>query len=210
MNRTFLNLLIIATVLIITVVGQKSPKIQRDYAPWDVITTQNGSFYVFGITLGKTTIEEANQILSSFAASELIVDPAANTDEEPKLHLVAVHKDLVISGVMTELHLTYLLDKKTLHGIYSKLVTQPEMKLSDLRYKLPADLEMHYLSTPIASISYQPSVDFGEDTILQRFGTPAEERVIDATERLWIYPEIGLEMHLYTDRTNEFIYKASN
>jgi len=69
MNRNFLIMLMIGTAMVITVIGQHDPANQLNSQPWEVATLENGSLRVFGITLEKTSIQEANQILADFASN---------------------------------------------------------------------------------------------------------------------------------------------
>jgi len=202
MNRTFLIFLMIGSAMLIAVIGQQKPTIQHDYAPWDVITTENGAIQVFGMTPGKTTIKESKQILSKASETQLLI--AGNKNQQRQL--IAIHKDLMISGLLSELRLAYQLEQNTLNELYSTLDIKPEAPGMEKSYSITPELEEFYSSTPIASITYIPSINYGEEVILQRFGTPTEERVISDTERQWHYPEIGLEIQLYSNQAERFIY----
>jgi len=204
MNRTFLIFLMIGSAMLIAVIGTQKPTIQHDYAPWDVTSSEQGALHVFGITLGKTTIKQASQVFGNSAETQFLVAPSDSKNHQRQL--ITIYKDLIISGVISELRLTHQLDKHKLNELYSILSTESNAQDTQQSYIIPAELKAQYLSTPIASITYIPSINYGEDVILQRFGTPSEELAKSDTITLWLYPEIGLEIQLRPNQAEHFIY----
>ena len=203
MNRTFLIFLMIASAMLIAVIGTQTPTTQHDFAPWDVVTADSGSIHVFGMTIGKTTIKKSEQLFENTAETQLFIEPG-NSDKQ---QLIAAHKALIISGVISELQLVYQLEQNTLNELYSSLDITPETQEARLSYSISPELKESYSSAPIANITYIPSINYGEEVILQRFGTPQEVRTISDTERYWLYPEIGLEILLHSNQAEHFIYK---
>ena len=204
MNRTFLILLMIGSAMLIAVIGEKNPTMQHEYTPWDTVRTESGLINAFGLTLGKTTIKESELVLDRTAETQLRI--SSNGDIDTQYELVAVYKDLIISGVVSELILTYQLEQDTLQTLYSTLTTQSEHKES---YSISTELAAPYLIAPVADITYVPSIDYGEEIIIQRFGTPEKEYVISDTFRKWLYPEMGLEIQLHSNQSERFIYTNS-
>ena len=84
MNRTFLLFLMIGTALLILVIGGNPTEDQPAYTPWNISILDNNKIRVFGVTLGKTTIQDANQIFANFPETRLI-------DNNGKLQLLFCH-----------------------------------------------------------------------------------------------------------------------
>ncbi|VAW69970.1 hypothetical protein MNBD_GAMMA10-1344 [hydrothermal vent metagenome] len=247
MNRTFLILLMIGTAMMIAVIGQRKPLNSLDYMPWEVDLLKNGSTRVLGITLGKTTIQEANQIFASFAQSRLIRNngavhhPAselasadarpsslntpdtnnqtadnASTDNEatppPDYQLIARYNNLNFDGLVAEVQLLYQLDKATILALRNTLkidkTTQTGIETRPLEYEIDKQNEMSWLSTPVAGITFIPSIDYDKDTIQQRFGQAAKQLKINENEQHWLYPEFGLKIFIYADRPDRFVYSS--
>lgn len=204
MNRTFLIVLMIATAMMIAVIGQQKPASHLDNVPWEVDLLDNGSTRVFGLTLDKTSIQESNQIIASFAETLLLVN------DDQSYQLIARYNELTIGGLIAQLQLVYKLDQQELKLIYDTLDTTNEGSTDKNRasYKLDKKTEMSYLSTPIASVTYTPSIDYGEEIIRQRFGQPKDEQKINDDELLWLYPELGLKIHIHANKADEFIYSS--
>jgi len=194
----------IGTAMMIAVIGKHEPEVKLDYVPWDIRVLENGASHVFGITLGKTTIQEANQLYASFAETKLEV--AEDEANYPKLKLLAVYKELIMNGMNTQLQLTYQLEQDALNSIYTKVSVGDENKTPRTSFQISPEVEMQYLNTPVASIRYIPAIAYGEDTIRQLFGQPSEEVIVNESQRLWRYPESGLTIQINTDQTDTFIY----
>lgn len=200
MNRTFLIFLMVGTAMMIAVLGQYKPHTQLDYTPWDIQIQENGASRVFGLTLGKSNIQEANQIFASFAETRLVVD------ENGESALIAHYNELVMDGIMADLYLYYQLEKAVLQQLRNDLMATESSKQRNV-YTLPTDIEMDYLSTPIARIVYKPAIQYGEELITQRFGTPQQIVKIDDRQREWHYPDSGLTIRLFDHQPEAFEYR---
>lgn len=209
MNRTFLILLMIGVAMLIAVIGQDRPINDLDYLPWEVNRLDNGSIRVFGLTLGKSTIQEANQIYASFAKTRLQDITSANDTHSHQL--IAIYDELSIGGIITKIHLGYQLDSEKLAEIFNKLPKNSTVSIDDteaMLYPLDIKTERSLLNTPVSSITYIPSIDFGEDIIRQRFGQAAEELIISDVKQLWFYPELGLQVYIHADKPDRFVYSS--
>lgn len=201
----------IGTAMMIAVIGQHEPTTQLDSLPWEVDRLENGSLRVFGLTLGKTSIQDANQIFASFADTRLQV--TTDTHEYQEYQLLAIYDDLIISGLVAQIKLTYLLEPSDLQQIY-RSVKPTQTKKAELKtlkeeaglYSVSNDIEMKYLSKPVSSITYIPSIDYGLETIRQNFGPATEEKQVNDDLQLWRYPEMGLEIYISQSSLDQFIY----
>ena len=204
MNRTFLIFLMIGTAMMIAVIGQKPPVNDLNYQPWDVDHLESGSIRVFGLSLGKTTIQEANQIFASFADTQLIT--VTNDDNTQTHHLLASYDELSIGGLLADIQLRYQLDQETLQLLYDSNQSSASAVDTRLESKIDITTEMSYLNTPIASISYIPSIDYDESTIRQHFGQPTEETQDSEDSLIWFYPDLGLHIYIHTNKPDRFVY----
>lgn len=211
MNRTFLIFLMIGTAMMIAVIGQHETDYQQqlDYNPWDIDILEGGSSRVFGITLGKTSIQEANQIYAHFAKTLLLVN--TNDDGSSNLRMQARYDELTIGGIVAEIRLDYQLDQQQLQQIYNEsqdkieAAPQPIQSLSPI--ELSPEIEARYLATPVSMITFLPAIDIGENLIRQRFGQPGSETRVDDSYSQWNYPTLGLTIRLYSNQPDHFIYQ---
>ncbi len=206
MNRTFLIILMIGTAMMIAVIGQHEQTTQLDTMPWDVDRLENGSLRVFNITLGKTRIQEANQIFARFGKTQLLV--TTDVDKNKTYQLITTYEDLIIGGLIAKIELTYQLTQDDLKNIVSSLENMHDAKTQKYsqKYSVSEEVQMQYLNTPVASIIYTPSIDYGLETIRQNFGQAAEESKLNNNEQLWYYPEMGLQIYIHKTEPDQFIY----
>ena len=184
MNRTFLLLLMIFSALMIFVMGghQTQPQSTSSATPWDV-HLENNKIRVFGVILNKTSIQDANQIFSSFSETLLI-------DKGDTLELIATYKKLNLAGLIADIELTYQLNNETLE----KLKENASLDSNTGFYRLSEEQQMILLDTVISRLTYKPAVDYEKNVILQRFGTPDNELNISDHVSRWIYLDFGLEI----------------
>jgi hypothetical protein len=195
MNRNFLIFLMIGTTLMILVMGGHQTQRHPSYTPWNIDILENNKIRVFGVTLGKTTIQDANQIFASFPETRLV-------EKDEKLKLLAIYHELQFGGLVADIELSYNLDNDELKKL--KDVATTDAQSGHLR--LPEDIEMTLLSTNISKLVYKPSVDYEIDTILQRFGTPKSEQTISGNVTRWIYSESGLDILINQNDLDIFTY----
>lgn len=186
----------IGTALMILVIGGQRSVNQMDYLPWDVDVLDNGATRVFGITLNKTRIQDANQILSSFPETRLI----AEIPEAPQL--VAYYDDINIGGFTAEIELEYKLPRERLQQLGQRAIPVAEKNY----FRLEEATELELLGSTVSNLTYKPVIDYEIDMILQRFGPPERENKI--TEFLYTleYPDLGLVIYINEEGQDSFVY----
>jgi len=207
MNRTFLIILMIGTAMMIAVIGQHEPTTHLDTMPWEVDRQENGSLRVFGITLGKTSIQEANQIFASFGKTQLQV--TTDNDEYQTYQLIANYDGLIIGGLITQIQLTYQIEQNELQDIYRSVKNtkaSQDVNQGIQYYSVSNKTEISYLSTPISTITYIPSIDYDLETISQNFGLASEKRQLSDEEQVLDYPEMGLKIYIHDNKPDRFVY----
>jgi len=211
MNRTFLIFLMIGTAMMIAVIGHHEPTTQLDTLPWEVDQLDNNSLRVFGITLGKTSIQEANQIFASFGKNQFQVTTDINKHQ--KYQLITRYDDLIIGGLIAQIRLTYLIKQEELQDIYlsiaaatNELTDEPKLKPGIQSYSVNNQVEIKYLSAPVSQITYIPSIDYGHEVLRQNFGLAAEEIQLNDEEQIWTYPEMGLKIYIHRTKLDRFVY----
>jgi len=197
MNRTLLIFLMIGCALMVLVIGGKRFESHPEYMPWNIDIVLNDNIRVFGITLGKTRIQDANQILASFADTRLVKN-------KNDLQLIAMYDELNMGGLIAEIDLLYDLDKKKLIELEKSAKQDDDLNIMHL----PEDIEMNLLTTVVSKLIYKPSVDFEIDIILQRFGPATHEEKVNKNVERWSYPDFGLEIVINKLGPDRFIYSS--
>jgi len=185
----------IGSALLILVIGGNPTQDHPAYTPWNINVLDNNKIRVFGVTLGKTTIQDANQIYARFPETRLI-------DNNGKLQLLAIYRQLQFGGLVADIELNYDLDNTTLQKLKDSAFLDPKTE----HLNLPENVEISLLNTVIANLIYKPSIDYEIDIILQRFGTPESEQKMSGNLTLWTYPKSGLEIIINDAGPDTFIY----
>ncbi|MBL8474370.1 MAG: hypothetical protein KF778_14060 [Rhodocyclaceae bacterium] len=171
--------------------GEKSPQAEFGL-PWQIELLPNGGSRVFGLALGSDTLADARARLGA----ELQVAIIARRGEAGTLE--AYLPDARASYVTGKLILNLDAAPELVRDMLARSGGGKYMDSGAGRFNLsPADQALA-LQRPLAAISFIPSVDLDEATILQRFGAPSERiRVSDDVEH-FLYADKGLDIALDT------------
>ncbi|MDH5471674.1 MAG: hypothetical protein OEY87_08950 [Gammaproteobacteria bacterium] len=195
MNRTFLILLMIGTALMVAVIGSRETHDTIDTMPWHIQVVDNGYTRIFGITLGKTNIQDAHQILAHFSETRLYT-------VNNKIELQAHFDEFSLGGLLAEIDLIYDIPETLLIELQQHAMDSEQGEYQILN----DDLLMNLLTTPIKQLIYNPSIDYDSDIITQRFGLPESSETVNDTVEKLNYPDIGLVIYLNTKGPEKFIY----
>lgn len=157
--------------------------------PWQIDATPEGT-RVFGLTLGKSTLNDAH---ARFGA-ELQVAVVAAPGEAGALEAYVANATL--GAVTGRLVLTVDLSAEELRGLRERAAKAEYMESTTRKYQLaPADLA-RVMARPIAAITLIPSANLDEATVRQRFGAPAEQLGGGESLQHLLYPAKGLAVTL--------------
>lgn len=196
MNRTFLIFLMIATALMIAVLGRPPTQQHSSFTPWDIRMPERDKLQVFGITLGKTHLEEANQILSSFPKTQLHFE-----DGMPD-HLVSRYKELNLGGLLGTLVLESRLTPLLIDEIDA--ITPPE---SGNLAPIPEGLKMETLTSLVYRATFLPQINMSEEEVLTRFGPPEKKHALSDDQVIYSYPTMGLSIQLNHKQRDRLTYQ---
>lgn len=159
--------------------------------PWQIETLPDGGSKVFGLTLARSTLGDAR---ARFGADGMEVAVVAAPGEAGALE--AYYSDFTAGVVTGKLVLLADADRDTVARLRERAVKAEYMDSTTRKYLLdPDDLPIAWRA-PIAAITFIPSVNLDEETVLKRFGTPRER--IRSNERIehLLYPDKGLDLAL--------------
>jgi hypothetical protein len=157
--------------------------------PWDIKLDGLGGSEVFGLTLDKSTLNEAREIFGNEGKISLFV----TRDGEPALE--AYFERVFLSGLRADIVLVLDADINTLQGLYDR--GSRISRTTDITRKVElATADLTAVSgLAIGSINYIPAANLDDQLVLSRFGEPAQRIRETATDMThWIYPERGLSI----------------
>lgn len=185
---------IIVFSIIAIVVGILIPVddvIQKQTLPWQVERTAQGLTRVFGVTPGKSTLQQAEQQLNSEAEISLF----ATLEEE---YVVEAYFDKVIlGGLSAKMIMVAGLSRQQLESMYARGTRISTLGSGVRKVALQYQDIIVVRNTPIINITYLPYTRLDEPLIRKRFGEPQKKLKETETEMThWLYPDLGLDIAL--------------
>jgi hypothetical protein len=175
------------------------PEPPRDL-PWQIETTPEGHTRVFGITLGQTTVAEAERLLA---------DPAEVTlfnAKDGRRVVEAYFNQVNLSGLSAKMVLGVDVPEEWLEPIYDRGIRASQLGSGEQKVTLAHDDLTTVRELPVDSITYMPSINLSPEQVEKRFGTPAQKRREsgDAPVEHWLYPNLGVDVAI-SEREKEVL-----
>ncbi|HEY0721663.1 MAG TPA: hypothetical protein VGE50_10485 [Gammaproteobacteria bacterium] len=192
--------LLILAVAIFLPSGRQPASGPGDY-PWNVTVDSEGFNTVFGITVGRSEVRQAAELIRDPAEVSMFV--AADGKQS-----VEVYFDRVAIGEFyAKMVLGVALDAATLQGMYERGVRISSLAGSVRKVELhPEDLA-RINDSVIASLTYIPSANLDAAVIRKRFGEPAHRlKERDSGLVHWLYPAIGLDLAVNDEGKEVLLY----
>jgi hypothetical protein len=158
--------------------------------PWNITHPTPDTVRVFGITLGKSTLSEADKVLKEESDVSLFKPSDAGMGVE------AFVEEVNFNGLKAKIVMTIAVDPEKLQGMFERGLRMNSTP-SGKRITLTADDLLVARNSPVASLTYLPNVSLDEAIISKRFGKPAMRvRETHSGAIHWLYPQHGLDVVL--------------
>ena len=171
--------------------GEPPPQVGANLPPpWRTQLLANGDLQVFGLTPGVSRLEDAVSLLGTQPEVALIAAPGEDASLE------AFFSSVAPGGVKGKMVLALATTAQQREAMLSQAVDAEYMKSSTRRIVLDDAHRLAAQQALIDAIAFIAAANLDEETIVQRFGPPAERlRSSESTEH-FLYPERGLELRL--------------
>lgn len=161
------------------------------FLPWQIEPTAEGSIRVFGLTLGESTLQEANNLYHSGAEVSLFVSP------EGRYKIEAYFDKVVLGGFSSQMILVVALSQDLQAAMFQRGTRVSSLGGGRKKATLaPNDLQTVF-SSPVASLTYLTRARLDDELLVKRFGEPTNRIQEPETSTMhWLYPELGLDVAL--------------
>lgn len=164
-----------------------------DTLPWRITHPTADTTHVLGVTLGSSTLVDAEQVYQEPSVVSLF----KTTDG--KMVVEAFFEEVKLNGLKAKIVMTIAVPAQDLQGMFERGLRM-NATASGKRITLNTDDLATVRSKPISSLSYMPSVRLEEAVLSKRFGTPVERiRESKSGAVHWLYPQHGLDVALGGD-----------
>lgn len=158
--------------------------------PWQIDIQPDGSSRVFGLTPGRSTLDDAR---ARFALAPQVAVVAA--PGEPG-SLEAYFESVMAGSITGKVVLTLDLPKETIEQMRGRAAKTEYMESTTRKATLGAEDRQFANRAAIRSLAFIPSTQLDEATILRRFGAPAERLRSSEHVEHFLYPAKGLDLVL--------------
>lgn len=179
-------------LLVIPALFRQAPKVpaqeNADVLPWKVEALGDGNSRVFGLTVGKDTLLSLEQRFGKDHELALIAAPG-------EAGSVEIYFERLPEGFPGgRLIATADLDSDTVAAMKARAGKFSYMDSNTRKYPLAAEDRQTALNTRFRALAFIPAINLEEQTILDRFGPPAERIKGEGTTEHFLYPVKGLDV----------------
>ncbi|MCW8935754.1 MAG: hypothetical protein OQK98_13590 [Gammaproteobacteria bacterium] len=188
---TVFGISILAVVLGVYVSSLKKQEISVTGYPWQIENLPSGNTRVFGITIGLTTVAEAEQLFKEKAEINLFAPKQSTAVIEAYFDLVKV------SGLKSKMVMSLDLSDETIQKIYNRGARISTLESGTRKVTLLDEDVILLQESVIVGITYLPSIHLDAQLIESRFGKPAEKLEDTKSDAIhWLYPAKGVDIVL--------------
>jgi len=203
-KHVFLSVLgatILALLLGVYLSSLNQPDIQHAGFPWQVEILPSGQSRVFSLTLGESTVDDAEQLFKEIAELTLF------SSTESTAVIEAFFNEVKIGGLKSKMVMSIQLPADEIQAMFNRGARIATLGSGTRKVTLSADDAAKVRQTAIASITYLPSVHLNAELIKNRFGEPAEKIADSASDAVhWLYPQKGVDIALSESDKEVILY----
>lgn len=157
--------------------------------PWQIEVLPSGSTRVFGITLGETSLGEAEQSFKE--AAEITLFVAKEVDPV----IEAYFSQVKIAGLKSKMVMSLNVPLSQVEAMLGRGARISTLESGVRQVTLSSDDAQQVRLLPISSITYLPSIHLDADLVEKRFGLPSEKIADPESDAIhWLYPDKGLDI----------------
>ena len=169
--------------------------------PWQIEQLDDGSIQVFGLTLGKSTLHDAEQLFQEEAVISMF-----STDEGERV-VESFFKKVTLSGLRAKIVVALDYSQSELEGVFDRGARIATTGSGQRKVTLSTEDVRDAMDRPIVTITYLPGANLDSKLVEKRFGEPARKIAEQKSDMVhWLYPEKGLDIILSDEEKDVLQY----
>lgn len=201
-KKTFFWVLLGSLILValVVLIPSKPKDIDVSKLPWNIELDSQNNSTIFGITLGETTLADAQKALQAGGEMSLFVS-------KDGLYSVEIFIDSIyLSGLKANLFLTLDVSQQQSKDMFERGVNMIRASDKTNKVTLSEDDQKQLALVPVKHIIYIPRANLDAELIEKRFGIP-QQKIKESDEVIhWLYPTKGLDIALNEEGREVFQY----
>lgn len=182
---------LIASVIGLLIPADKQSAVQT--FPWQIDVTASGTIQVFGLRLGESSLNQAEQVFGPVTELSLF-EPAPGKGQR----MVEAYFDKVtLGGLSARVVSVMAFTPEQLQVMFERGIRISTLGDGGRKVTLHADDVRQVRNTPITTITYLPRISLNKELLEKRFGKPGQ--IVTEKEsgaQHWLYPDKGLDIAL--------------
>ena len=197
-------LLVLVGIAAIMLIPSPQPPASK---PWEVTGMPDNNVQVFGIHLGKTDYKTAQQALRVFGKTAIFTDP------DNKATVEAYFDSVNLGGLSAKMVLNLVVDEDKIADMLERASAGKLQPSGAHQHELAEEDKQFLLSSPVAAITYIPSVRLDEEMIQERFGAPDSTNTglpddEGNADIIWLYQKLNLTVIFSSNNKTLLIYQT--
>jgi len=186
----FGSLLVLAIAVL---VPSEQKVVDESKLPWNIVIDGQNNSTAFGITLGQTSLLDAEKALNAGGKMSLFLSNEG-------IYSVEVFIDSIyLSGLKADLFLTLDVSQQQAKEMFERGVNVSRATNKTNKVTLSEDDQKALALVPVRHILYIPRANLDADLLLKRFGL-AQQKIKESDKVThWLYPNKGLDIALNED-----------
>lgn len=166
-----------------------------------------GHLHVLGLTLGQSTVRDAELALRSRADAAIFMYPTTSTETQKRFRLVLEAYFPSIAD-HSKVLLKLDIDNKKLEGVRQRS-TSPRMYPNGVARRNLANEDILLVQTlKINTLTLIPSVKLDADVLHAQFGQPKSTQQLDENTMVYNFPELGLIATLKQNDKDKLVFSS--
>lgn len=162
----------------------------KDDLPWHIEHPSPDTTRIFGLTLGLSTTNDAEQRFQEEAKPSLFKSP------DGQLVTEMFFEQVTLAGLKSRIVISITVHDAELQGMYERGLRMSGSG-SGKKITLAPDDIAKVRTLPISSLTYMPMARLEDEIFLKRFGQPVQRiREKESGAIHWLYPQSGLDITL--------------
>ena len=189
-RKIYWGIALIALLILGVAFLQGDQPAEKSDLPWHIEHPTADTSRIFGITLGLSNTNEAEQHFKEAAKPILFKSPSG------QLVVEVFFEQVNLAGLKARVVLNIAVPDAELHGMFERGLRMNATGSGKEITMTPDDIASVF-TMPVSSLTYMPSVRLEDAVFAKRFGQPAQrirEKKSGAVH--WLYPQHGLDITL--------------
>ncbi len=205
MEKKILIWVVVGSLFLLAIailIPSQKKNIDESRLPWNISINPQNQTTVFGITLGETSLFDAQLALQEKGKITLFL--AKDGEYTVEVFLDSIY----LNGLKANIYLTLEVFQSQAKDMATRSSSVSRASNKTSKFNLSAKDIDNLMEAPVRHITYIPRANLDAELIKKRFGIPDQKIIGTNMTEHWLYADKGLDIALNPDGREVFQYVA--